>query len=72
MARVTRHYDDAEERYRKLSDGDDDVAAEALYWTGVCRYKGSNEGAALADTARAFRTRFTDSSWAKKASVWNS
>ncbi len=49
---------------------DTESAAEALYWTGVSRYKGSNDAAALGETARAFSERYQDSSWAKKASVW--
>lgn len=47
-----------------------DAAPEALYWAGVARYKGSGDGAALAETARAFRDRWEETSWAKKASVW--
>ena len=47
-----------------------DAAPEALYWTGVARYKASNDAGALKETARQFRERYTDSSWAKKASVW--
>lgn len=46
------------------------AAPEALYWAGVARYKATNDGAALADTAAAFARRFQDSTWAKKASVW--
>lgn len=45
-------------------------APEALYWVGVSRYKGKGDASALAETARAFTTRYTDSAWAKKASVW--
>ena len=47
-----------------------EAAAEAQYWTGVARYKGSGDPAALKDTARRFKERFQDTSWAKKASVW--
>jgi len=49
---------------------DGDAAPEALYWAGVARYKATNDPAALAETAAAFRTQHTDTSWAKKASVW--
>lgn len=49
---------------------DSDAAAEALYWAGVSRYKRSGDAAALRETARAFRERYTTSPWAKKASVW--
>jgi Thioredoxin-like domain len=49
---------------------DTDAAPEAVYWSGVSRYKATNDAAALAETARAFSERYQDSSWAKKASVW--
>ena len=47
-----------------------ELAPEALYWAGVSRYKASGDAAALQETARAFQSRYRDSSWAKKASVW--
>jgi TolA-binding protein len=47
-----------------------ELAPEALYWAGVSRYKGTGDAGALRETARAFESRYTDSSWAKKASVW--
>jgi len=47
-----------------------EAAAEALYWAGVARYKATGDASALADTARRFRDRYQESSWAKKASVW--
>lgn len=46
------------------------AAPEALYWAGVSKYKATNDAAALKDTAEAFRTQYSDSQWAKKASVW--
>ena len=47
-----------------------DAAAEALYWLGVARYKDSGDPEFLHQTAEVFKTRYKDSSWAKKASVW--
>ena len=47
-----------------------DAAFEALYWLGVSRYKSSGDPTALQQTAEAFKTRYRDSTWAKKASVW--
>ena len=63
---------EAERRFKQVVDTypDTETAAEALYWTGVSRYKGSNDASALSETARAFSERYQDSSWAKKASVW--
>ena len=46
------------------------AAPEALYWAGVSKYKATNNAGALKDTANAFRSQYSDSQWAKKASVW--
>ena len=46
-------------------------APEALYWAGVSRYKATNDASALTNTAREFASRYTNTTWAKKASVWN-
>ena len=66
-------FDDAERRFRSVVETypDSDCAAEALYWAGVSRYKGTDDASALNDTARQFRERYTGTPWAKKASVWN-
>ena len=63
----------AERHFREVVDRfpDSDAAAEAMYWSGVSRYKGSGDAAALGETARAFSRRYQESSWAKKASVWS-
>ena len=65
-------FPEAESLYRRVSTQhpNTESAPEALYWSGVARYKATNDGGALADTARAFGEKYTDSSWAKKASVW--
>ena len=63
---------DAEQRFRRVIEEypTTEPAPEALYWAGVSKYKGTGDAAALADTARAFRERYQESSWAKKSSVW--
>jgi TolA-binding protein len=63
---------EAEERYRAIvrDHPDSDVAAEAMYWAGVSKYKATNDGAVLAETGRALKTKYPDSTWAKKGSVW--
>ena len=63
----------AERHFREIVDRfpDSESAAEAMYWSGVSRYKGSGDAAALGETARAFSRRYQESSWAKKASVWS-
>ena len=71
-AKARGDWAEAERRYREVADDASvpEAAAEALYWAGVAKYKASGDPSALASTAQAFQTRFTDSSWAKKASVW--
>jgi hypothetical protein len=63
---------EAEKRFREIVEKlpKADAAPEAQYWAGVSRYKASNNPAALKETAKAFTTRYADSSWAKKASIW--
>ncbi len=67
-----KRWADAERHYRAIVDRypDSDTAAEALYWAGVSRYRATGDGAALGATAAAFETRYSDSLWAKKASIW--
>jgi len=63
---------EAEKRFREVYEKlpDADAAPEALYWAGVSRYKASSDSTALNETARAFKTKYADSTWAKKASIW--
>lgn len=66
FAEAERAYEEILERYP-----DNEAAPEAQYWAGVARYKGRNDPGALTETARRFKERYADSSWAKKASVWD-
>ena len=49
---------------------DTDAAPEAQYWAGVSRYKASGNPKDLGAIATAFQKKYSDSTWAKKASVW--
>jgi len=63
--RADRSYGEVIERFPST-----DAAPEAQYWRGVAKYKATGDASALAETARAFKARYSESSWAKKASVW--
>jgi TolA-binding protein len=65
-------YAAAERLYREVVERfpNTDAAAESQYWTGVSRYRATNDAGALKATAQAFTQRYRDSTWAKKASVW--
>ena len=72
MAIAAKDFAKAEESFREvmLKLPDTEEAAEAQYWAGVARYKATNDAGALKDTAAAFKERYADTSWAKKASIW--
>ena len=63
---------EAERRFRGVvkNHPDTDAAPEALYWAGVAKYKATGDAAALAETYQQFQSRYKDTSWATKASVW--
>ena len=63
---------DAARRFRDVAERfpTTDAGPEALYWAGVAKYKATQDNSALKDTARAFRTRYQNSAWAKKAAIW--
>jgi len=63
---------DAGKRFQEIVDNlpQAEAAPEAMYWAGVSHYKATNDAGALKDTAKAFTERYTNSSWAKKASIW--
>lgn len=65
-------FEQAEEGFRDVVGQfpGSDAAPEAQYWAGVARYKRTNEYQDLIDTNAAFRDKYSDSPWAKKASVW--
>lgn len=71
-AKVRGDWAEAARRYRELAQDPEagEAAAEALYWSGAAHYKATGDPSSLAATAESFRTRFPDSPWAKKASVW--
>ena len=66
-------FDRAERAYREIVERypATEAAPEAQYWAGVSRYKATGDAGALAETAKRFGQQYADTSWAKKASVWN-
>lgn len=49
---------------------DTSAAPEAMYWAGVAKYNGSHDATALKELGREFKERYTDTAWAKRASIW--
>jgi thioredoxin-related protein len=63
--RAEEHFAVAADRYAQTEAG-----PEGLYWRGVARYSANHDGKELQATARAFENRYTNTAWAKRASVW--
>jgi hypothetical protein len=74
MAFKAERWAEAEKNFRQVAEKfpRSDAAAEALYWSGAAKYKNTHDATALRDTAKAFEQRYSDTPWAKKASVWRS
>lgn len=72
IAFAKQKWQEAERLYREIVETfpNTDAAPEALYWAGVAKYKGTGNAAALGETAKNFQQKYTQSTWAKKASVW--
>jgi hypothetical protein len=72
IARAGQQWDQAGKWYEEVLESlpSTDAAAEAQYWRGVTRYKATGDPSALAATTAAFKERYSDSPWAKKASIW--
>jgi len=69
---AAKKFAEAEERFRQVVEKYPNTpeAPEAVYWTGVSKYKATGDAAALKETAQRFADRYQDSTWATKASVW--
>jgi TolA-binding protein len=72
VAFAEKRFDDAEKRFREIVEQlpNTDAGPAGQYWAGVAKYKGSGDGSALAATAQAFKARYAETTWAKKASIW--
>jgi TolA-binding protein len=76
LARISfmnKQWADAEQRYAQVMERYSETAAapEAVYWNGVSRYKKTNDHTALGGVAEELGAKYSESVWAKKASVWS-
>ena len=73
MAFKQQQFADAARRYREIAEQlpDSEAAAEALYYAGAAQYKATGDPSFLKQTGEAFKQRYRNTPWAKKASVWS-
>lgn len=60
-----QEFDDVVQQYPDTSAG-----PEALYWSGVAKYSASHDASELRALGKQFKERYTDTAWAKRASIW--
>lgn len=72
VAIALKDFGSAEKRFARVVDEypDSELAPAALYWKGVARYSASHDSKELQDLYRVFRTRYSDTAWAKRTVVW--
>ena len=72
VAVAQKDWKDAEHRFTRVLNEfpNTEAAPAALYWAGVARYSATRDAKPLQETARAFETRYANTSWAQRASVW--
>ena len=65
-------FTDAEKQFNTVSEEHPNASAapEAVYWAGVSAYKGTGDGARLKQTGELLKSKYPDSEWSKKGSVW--
>ena len=69
---MKKKFADAEENYVRIIEqhGDTSVAAEAMYWRGVCHYKVTNDHAVLGEVAKELGAKYPEDEWTLKSLPW--
>jgi hypothetical protein len=72
VAFMHKKFADAQRLYAEVSDrfGNLAVAAEALYWRAVSRYKATNDHTALGEVAPELADKFPEDEWRLKSLPW--
>jgi len=75
LARVEfmkKKFADAEKIFAAVAEqhGDTSVAAEAIYWRGVCHYKATNDHTVLGEVAQELGAKYPDDEWTLKSLPW--
>ncbi len=69
---ATSKWKEAEQWFRNVVEHypQSDIAPAALYWAGAAKFKETGDASVLTETAAALQSRYPESIWTKKASVW--
>ena len=69
---MKKKFADAERLYAAIAEqrGDTSVAAEAIYWRGVCHYKATNDHTVLGEVATELGAKYPGDEWTLKSLPW--
>ena len=72
VAFMHKHWDDAKTFFAGVAGNYADiaVAAEAIYWRGVCEYKATNDHTVLGAVATELAEKFPGDEWTLKSLPW--
>jgi TolA-binding protein len=69
---MQKKFAEAEKIYARIAEqrADTSVAAEAIYWRGVCHYKATNDHTVLGEVAKELAAKYPDDEWTLKSLPW--
>ncbi|MGQ0761843.1 MAG: hypothetical protein ACT4OT_07495 [Acidobacteriota bacterium] len=72
VAFMHKKFADAQKLYAEVSDrfGSLDLAAEAIYFRDVCKYKATNDHTSLGEAAKELAEKFPEDEWRLKSLPW--
>ncbi len=73
VAFMRKKFADAQKLYASIADRFShlDLAAEALYWRDVCKYKATNDHTVLEPVAKELAAKFPGDEWQLKSIPWS-
>jgi hypothetical protein len=72
VAFMHKKFADAQQIYADITNrvGDLPLAAEAIYWRDVCKYKATNDHTVLEPAAKELAEKFPTDEWRLKSLPW--
>ena len=72
LALMKKKFAEAERLYAEIAErhAETRVAAEAIYWRGVCHYKVTNDHTVLSEPAKELGAKYPDDEWTLKSLPW--
>ena len=72
VAFMHKKWGEAKTFYARVAENYADIAvsAEAIYWSGVCHYKSTNDHTVLGEVAKELSEKYPGDEWTLKSDPW--